>query len=209
MGLFDRILGKEPPGRSRANAGMQPDGDEQAIARYRYLVRTAPPEAIEQAHAEAFARLTPDQRRRVLAELGDELPMHERAAAQRAGDDPGALARVATRAELTRPGSLERAFGRMSASPGAGMGMAGGGFGSVLAGSFLGSMAGAVLGTTIANHFMHQHADAPSALDASHAATDDLAGTATDGGLEGDAGSFEAGGFDGDVGGFDGGSFDV
>jgi hypothetical protein len=207
MGLFDRILGKEPPGASRDGPTTQRDGDEQAIARYRYLVRTAPPEAIEQAHAEAFARLTPEQRRRVLAELGDELPTHERAAAQRAGDDPGALARVATRAELTRPGSLERAFGRMSASPGTGMGMAGGGFGSMLAGSFLGSMAGAVLGTTIANHFMQQHADPLSGADAAHASTDDVAGSATDG----DAGSFDAGagGFDADVGGFDGGSFDV
>ena len=40
-------------------------GDEQAIERYRYMLNTAPPETIEQAHAEAFARLTPEQRRLV------------------------------------------------------------------------------------------------------------------------------------------------
>src|SRR5690349_9832045 len=40
--------------------------DEQAIARYRYMLRTAPPEVMEQAHEEAFARLTPQQRAMVL-----------------------------------------------------------------------------------------------------------------------------------------------
>ena len=43
--------------------------DGQAIARYRYMLRTAPLEAIEEAHAEAFAALTSEQRRRVLEEL--------------------------------------------------------------------------------------------------------------------------------------------
>ena len=50
MGFFDRFkTSSDQPAGSTA--------DEQAIARYRYLLRTAPPEAIEQAHAEAFARL--------------------------------------------------------------------------------------------------------------------------------------------------------
>ena len=40
--------------------------DEQAIARYRYRLKTAPPETIEQAHAEAFAQLTPEQRQQLL-----------------------------------------------------------------------------------------------------------------------------------------------
>ena len=33
--------------------------DEQALQRYRYMVQTAPPEMVEQAHEEAFAKLTP------------------------------------------------------------------------------------------------------------------------------------------------------
>src|SRR5215212_4103174 len=48
--------------------------DEEAIRRYRYLLRTAPPEAVEQAHAEAFARLTPDQRRQVLGQMANQVP---------------------------------------------------------------------------------------------------------------------------------------
>ena len=38
--------------------GQQQMTDQQAVERYRYLLQTAPPEAIEQAHAEAFSRLT-------------------------------------------------------------------------------------------------------------------------------------------------------
>jgi hypothetical protein len=34
------------------------DSDEAAVERYRYMLRTAPPETIELAHAEAFAKLT-------------------------------------------------------------------------------------------------------------------------------------------------------
>ena len=41
--------------------------DEQALARYRYMLATAPPEEIERAHEEAFASLTPEQRRQALA----------------------------------------------------------------------------------------------------------------------------------------------
>src|ERR671916_421873 len=93
--------------------------DEQAVERYRYLLRTAPPETIEEAHAEAFAQLTPEQRRLVLQELTQDLPERERAAGY--ADDPRSLARMATRAEMRQPGTLERTFGGMNA-PGMGMG---------------------------------------------------------------------------------------
>jgi hypothetical protein len=98
--------------------------DEQALERYRYLVRTAPPDAIERAHEEAFAKLTPEQRRTALRDLSAAVPEHERAA----GDDPASLARMATRAEVNRPGTVERAFG-------GGGGMLGG-MGGTLLGSF-------------------------------------------------------------------------
>ncbi len=113
--------------------------DEQAIARYRYLIRTAPPEAIEQAHAEAFAQLTPEQRRQVLEELSKELPPHERVGR----DDPQSLARMATRAEMRQPGVVERIFVPLPMMGGYGMmggGFFGGGFMSSLAGAFVGSM---------------------------------------------------------------------
>src|SRR5215204_2684451 len=114
MGFFGRLLGIEDesdrsrarapiPGTANAGAANAADGplnDAQALERYRYMLRTAPPETLEQAHAEAFAQLTPEQRQMVLAELSAELPERERIAAERAGDDPRALARTATRAEM-------------------------------------------------------------------------------------------------------------
>ena len=82
--------------------------DERAIARYRYLLRTAPPEELERVHAEAFSRLTPEQRAQVLAELSRDLPAGERPPT----DDPASMARSATRAELRQPGYLEQTFSR-------------------------------------------------------------------------------------------------
>ena len=57
-------------GRSNPSQTAQ-SADEQAIARYRYMLKTAPPETIEQAHAEAFAQLTPEQRRRCCKDWRD------------------------------------------------------------------------------------------------------------------------------------------
>jgi hypothetical protein len=157
MGLFDRF--REGMGAQRPNAPQSaPDADEQAIARYRYMLRTAPPETVEQAHAEAFAQLTAEQRRRVLAELAKEAPEAERPVMERVGEDPAQLARVATRAEIRRPGTMERMFGAMPAAPGA----AAGGLGGLFAGSFLASMAGTVLGSMIAQHFFANNAEAAS-----------------------------------------------
>ena len=114
MGLLDRLFGRRDHAPSRAQPQYRGTGgrqeqlpDEQAVARYRYLLRTAPPEQIEQAHAEAFAQLTTDQRQQVLAQLAAAVPAGERPRT----DDPETLARVATRAEMRQPGTLERAFG--------------------------------------------------------------------------------------------------
>lgn len=137
MGIFDRTRGNAPSPAGGSD-------DEQAIARYRYMLKTAPPETLEQAHAEAFARLTPGQRQRVLEELRAAMPDAERNALVPVAD-PQALARYATRAEIRQPGTLERTFGAMPVRPG---------LGSLLAGSFLGSMAGTVLGTMIAQQFL-------------------------------------------------------
>ena len=81
MGLLDRLLGRRPRGERGYGPPSPPPrpADEQAIERYRYLLRTAPPDQIEQAHAEAFAQLTPEQRRQVLEQLS--------AAGERPGGD--------------------------------------------------------------------------------------------------------------------------
>jgi hypothetical protein len=148
------------------------DADEQAIERYRYLLRTAPPDAIEQAHEEAFSRLTPDQRRLVLDQLASVSTPEEM---RNATDDPRALARLATRAEVRQPGILERQFGA-ARGPVAGMG-GGMGFGGMIAGSLLGSIAGTVIGSAIAHSFFDQHpmqdaGDQSAALDQTEADAD-------------------------------------
>ena len=145
MGILDRILGsdKAPKQRQATQQRGQPS-DDQAIARYRYLLKTAPPETIEQAHAEAFARLTPEQRRMVLQQLSASAPEAERAAVAPGEADPQALARMATRAEVRQPGTMERTFGRM----GGGVGL-----GGLMAGSFLSTIAGTVIGSMIAQQF--------------------------------------------------------
>jgi hypothetical protein len=132
---------------------MQGDAtaDEQAIARYRYMLRTAPPETLEQAHAEAFAKLTPEQRRSVLGQLASAAPQGERDAVLRAGDAPGSLARAATRAEVREPGAMERIFGGTRAT-GAMPSM-----GSMFTHTLLGSLAGTVIGSAIAQHFLAAH----------------------------------------------------
>ena len=123
------------------------------------------------------------------------MPDAEAKAAQRAGDQPGSLARVATRAELRQPGTMERAWNRMGSAGGPGMG-----FGGMFAGSLLASMAGTVLGTMIAQSFFSNHPEA-SGLFGGEAASGDLADDPWQHGQTRDA-------CDGD-GGFDGGSFDV
>jgi hypothetical protein len=139
--------------------GQEQLSDEQAVARYLYLLRTAPPDIIEQVHAEAFAKLTPEQRRMVLQMLSQELPEYERRAVneEAVAQDPQALARLATRAEARQPGTLERVFSSAPSTMGAGIGL-----GGLMAGSFLSSLAGVVVGSMIAQAFFDHsyHGDA-------------------------------------------------
>jgi hypothetical protein len=173
MSIFDKLFGRNEPEREpmRKPPIVHPGGqgpyqsqprnaDEEAIARYKYMLRTAPPEAIEQAHAEAFAKLTPEQRRLALQQLSAAVPEHERPY----DDDPRSLARAATRAEMREPGMLERTFGgRGMGMGGMGMGGMGGGMGmgGMLAGGLLAGVAGSFIGSAIANQFfsnpMHQN----------------------------------------------------
>ena len=153
--------------------------DQQAIERYRYMLRTAPPDDIERAHEEAFSQLSPGQRAAVLRQLSTQVPPSEVT-----GDDPRSLARTATRAEMRAPGTMERTFG------GAGVPGLGSMFFSALAGAFVGS----AIGNAIFDDSGSGAGDAADQVDI---------GDAGDTGLDG--GGFDGGGFDG--GGFDGGGF--
>jgi hypothetical protein len=108
-------------------------------------VRTGPPERIERAHAEAFAQLTPEQRRLALEMLSRQVPGEPAR-----GDDPRSLARLATRAEMRQPGTVERAFGR-GGMGGMGMGMGGLGMGAGLLGSFATAFAGTLAAQALFN----------------------------------------------------------
>lgn len=159
MGFFGRMLGIEdesdrrraaPPAAGPAGA---PNSEADALERYRYMLRTAPPETLEQAHAEAFAKLTPDQRRALLAELSNVAPASERAAvAATSVEDPRALARVATRAEIREPGVLERSLGS-----------GGMGFGASLLSSFAMGFVGSMVAQSFFSALGGFGADAPPA----------------------------------------------
>jgi len=207
MDMLRRLFGGDEPqsqperlqSRSR---NLSPD--EQAVERYRYLLRTAPPETIEEAHAEAFAKLTPEQRRMVLQELDSTLTPAARAAGAPYDADPRSLARLATRAEMRQPGTLERTWSGMPA----GVGM-----GSLMMGNFMSTIAGVMVGSLIADAFLGNagyDAVSAEAADASGAEGGDFAAGDSgfdDGGSLGDMGS-DFGGF-GDFGGgdFGGGDF--
>jgi hypothetical protein len=159
MGFLDRLFGRreEPRTQPAEPAPYGPgeerqlsDADGQALQRYRYMLRTAPPEMIEQAHEEAFAKLTPSQRAQVLRELSAETPEGERVALAGARDDPKTLARLATRAEMRQPGMMERTFG------GRGIGT---GMGGMLGGSIFGSLVGGFVGSMIAEQFFDSIGD--------------------------------------------------
>jgi hypothetical protein len=141
--------------------------DQQAIERYRYMLKTAPPETIEQAHAEAFAQLTPEQRRMVLQQMAPNVPAAEVAAVQQSGASPQALARLATRAEMRQPGTMS--------------------MGGMIAGSLLSSIAGAVIGSMIAREFF-SGADHSAAADSAQDWDSADADQALDGG---DGGGFD------------------
>lgn len=197
MGFLDRLFGTEPqpaappvPARVPVGAGARSQ-DEIALERYRYLLRTAPPETIEQVHREAYGQLTDEQRTMLLTELSSSAPAGE---APRS-NSPDDLAQAATRAELRQPGTLERTYQAPS-------------FLAMFGSSMLGSIAGYVVASAIMSAFLP--ADAGGGADAG---ADSGAGDAgaTD---AGDAGAGSDSGFGGDFGaggdfggGFDGGGF--
>jgi len=240
MGFLDRLLGRPDRDQNGAaqnqwgqpQYGQQPQGyqygqqsyhqpaqapgpaatsdDERAVERYRYLLRTAPPERIEEVHAEAFATLTPEQRRMVYDEFTRTAPVGE---APR-GDDPRSLAQAATRSEIRQPGFMERSLGGVRGVGGAGA-RSGPSFGSMIGASILGTVAGYVIGSAIMSAFLPDPGSFDGGTDAAgDGGSEDTgadsadAGASDGGGVEsagwGDGGSDFGGGF-GDF----GGDFDV
>lgn len=193
MGLFDRLFGTDDNYSAPTPRRTPRSEDEIAVERYRYLLRTAPPETIEQVHAEAFAKLTQEQRDLLFRQLSDGAPSGE---APR-DSTPAALASAATRQELRNPGAMERSLG------------GGMGFGSMVASSLLGTVAGYVIGSAIVGAFMPDDndlsdSDADGGADSADAAD---AGGDTGSDASGDFGGGDFGG--GDFGGGDfGGGFD-
>jgi|SRR5215207_3242198 len=210
MGFLDRLFGRKeeearsqpaaPPYHGPGEREHQPlDADEQALERYRYMLRTAPPETIEQAHEEAFAKLTPSQRAQALRELAAETPEGERAALAEGRDDPKTLARLATRTEIRQPGAMERMFGGTGRGPGMG-GMGG------MGGTILGSLAAGFVGSIVAQQFLDSMGDDTFGEDDTSAEAGDQE-TDADTGDYG-SGDYDSGGYDsGDFGDFGGGDF--
>ena len=188
MGLFDRLFGDEPNQAAAPPRRAPRSDDEIAVERYRYLLRTAPPETLEQVHAEAFAKLTDEQRAIIYRDLAanGETPR---------GTDAASLAQSATRSELRQPGSLERSFQGPS-------------FGSMVGSSLLGTVAGYVIGSALVSAFMPMDFGGDTAAaDSGDGSADSGADSGADAGGGADA-SADAGGF-GDFGGgdFGGGDF--
>lgn len=198
MGFLDRLLGRDdeqarpgPAGRGGAPARSE---DEIAVERYRYLLRTAPPETIEQVHAEAFEKLTPEQRQLLFETLTAEAPQGEAPT----DSTPAALASSATRSELRQPGTLERSFGGSQQGPG---------FGSIVGGTLLGTVAGYVIGSALVSAFLPPM-DGGADAGAEGTGGDDAGADAGTDQAGSDAGGWDASG-GGDFGGgdFGGGDF--
>ena len=194
MDMLRRLFGGDEGGRQPARPmprRRDQSEDEQAVERYRYLLRTAPPETIEDAHAEAFAKLTPEQRRMVLQELDVTMTPAERKASAEYDAEPRSLARLATRAEMRQPGTLERTWSGMPAMGGVGMG-------GMFLNNFMGTIAGVMVGSMIADAFLGNSGYDQGSADGSGDAAAD-GGDVADAGFD-DSGAF--GDFGGDMGGF-------
>jgi hypothetical protein len=153
MGFLDRLFGADEAPAPAPQQREAPTDDQRAIERYRYLLRTAPPETIEAVHREAFEKLTEEQRAIVYEELSKGAGTGERPLSS----EPATLARAATRAEMRRPGTLESSFSNPA--------YRGPGFGSMIASSLIGTVAGYVVGSALVSAFLPWDGGADAAAD--------------------------------------------
>jgi hypothetical protein len=185
----DRVTGDDR-GARQAPALQQPprqhargpvDQDAVALAKYDYLLRTASPEQLEQAHHDAFARLTPQQRQQVLTRMNTELPPVERGT----DDSAGGMARTITRGEIARPGLVRRVLGHGSSNGrgrvGAVAGGAAVGAGAVALGGIAAAVAGGAVVSAAAAPVLAGAADLGVDFEGIAAGLGDVEGIATEG----------------------------
>ncbi|WIE64122.1 cation-transporting ATPase [Curtobacterium sp. MCLR17_036] len=169
------------------------DPDAVAIAKYDYLLRTAPPEQLEQVHHDAFARLTPAQRQQIRDRLNSELPPHEHLR----DDSAGGMARAMTRGEVARPGLVRRVLG--GGATGGGRGGRGGAFvggaavgaGAMALGGLGAAVAGGAVLSAAAGPVLAQAADLGVDFDGIASGLGDLGAADLGGAFEGVAGEGE------------------
>jgi hypothetical protein len=105
MGLIDRIFrGRRAP----ESRDSRPLTAEESLARWRYLLGAAPPDALSEAHGRALETLEELPRAEVLQRLRAALSALEPGAV--VPGDPAVLVRASARAERRAPGFLERAL---------------------------------------------------------------------------------------------------
>ena len=179
MGFLDRLFGTEQAATVAPPRRAPLSDDELAVERYRYLLRTAPPETLEQVHAEAFAKLTDEQRGLIYEELSQGAGTGERPLSS----EPATLARAATRAELRNPGTLERSF--RGGAPG---------FGSMVGSSLLGTVAGYVIGSALVSAFLPWDAGYGGGADGGDGSGDGSGDASGDSGADVSAASADTGG---------------
>ena len=106
--------------------------DQEAMQRYQQVARQLPPDQYEQAAQDAFARMTPQQRRQFAQHLRqraqqqqvDFPDLNQDGIDDRVQQDPRALAQMTSRMHQQQPGMLEQLLG--------GGGGGGGGAGDLL-----------------------------------------------------------------------------
>lgn len=97
-------MGVKPIRRRRQLSHDAPE--DQAVRQYRFLLRTAPQDALEAAHIDALSAIGPALRESVLATVRSELM----AGAHLSADDVTPLAHLVTLGERRRPGAMVRSL---------------------------------------------------------------------------------------------------
>lgn len=105
-----RLAGKKKSdvGRGSTHRGATEAEQARDLARYKYLLRVASGERLEQAHAEAFSALLPEQRERLFRRLRRDLPEEDRPIS----NSPAELAHAAVVAQEADRGYLVRMLRR-------------------------------------------------------------------------------------------------